>query len=294
MADRGICCIDEFDKMEESDRTAIHEVMEQQTVSIAKAGITTTLNARCSILASANPVYGRYDPSKTPLKNINLPAALLSRFDLTFLLLDCPNVDNDLRLATHICMIHQNSRSYKADLGFEPLNDEFFRQWIAYAREYTPLVPESLKDDIVSKYAEMRATERQDRWDERKTYTTPRQLLSILRLAQAHARLRLRDEVDRKDFEEAIRLMTVCRDTVTPEASKEDAVDFQSAIWGFVSKSLLKQDLSDEEGWTAIIDLERMVLSKGFSHNQFDTTLKNYEAVGVVLFSSDNSRVILV
>ena len=108
--------------MEESDRTAIHEVMEQQTISINKAGISTTLNARTSILAAANPLYGRYNPKVSPVENINLPAALLSRFDLMFLILDKPSRDADERLAEHVTFVHMYNRHPDLDFDvIEPL-----------------------------------------------------------------------------------------------------------------------------------------------------------------------------
>lgn len=150
LADQGICCIDEFDKMADADRTAIHEVMEQQTISIAKAGIMTCLNARVSILAAANPAYGRYNPKRSIEQNIQLPAALLSRFDLLWLIQDKPDRDNDLRLAKHIAYVHQHGK--QPPLQVETLDMSVMRKYIALCKLKQPAIPEELTDYIVCEY----------------------------------------------------------------------------------------------------------------------------------------------
>ncbi|KAG5463267.1 MAG: DNA replication licensing ATPase, partial [Olpidium bornovanus] len=193
---------DNFDKMDEIDRTAIHEVMEQQTISISKAGITTTLNARASILAAANPAYGRYNPRYSPTENINLPAALLSRFDLLFLILDKPDMEEDVRLAQHVTYVHMNSKH--PPLDFECLDSSTIRHYISEARKKRPTLSREVGNYITQAYVKLR---HKDNEVQQYSYTSPRTLLGALRLAQAMARLRLSDSIEIGDVDEALRLM---------------------------------------------------------------------------------------
>jgi replicative DNA helicase Mcm len=200
LADKGIACIDEMDKMRPEDRVAIHEAMEQHTVSVAKGGIVATLNARTSVLAAANPSLGRYEPNRTVAENISLPVTILSRFDLIFVLRDVPNKESDSRMSEHILEIHRR--------GISPvesqIDSELLRKYVSYAKGVLPaLSPEALKR-LKEFYLAMRNASESEGSP---VAITARQLESLVRCAEARARVALRKEVTAEDAEAAIAIM---------------------------------------------------------------------------------------
>lgn len=206
LADRGICCIDEIDKMRDEDRGAIHPAMEQQRVYIAKGGIVATLNARTAILAAANPALGRYNPYQNVAQNISLPITILSRFDLIFVIKDLPHSDEDDILAKHILDIHQESNNIAAP-DVDPL---LFKKYISYAKRIKPKLTDRTSLRLRAFYVKMRNANKEGS----AVSITARQLESLIRISEARARLHLRKEVLPEDTEAAIKLMTYSLDQV--------------------------------------------------------------------------------
>lgn len=224
LADKGVALIDEFDKMRREDRSALHEAMEQHSISVAKAGIVATLNARTSILAAANPRQGRWDPTRDLSYNINLPPTLISRFDLIFPLIDKPDLEDDRKKATHILSLHQDSK-----LPTEPpINKELLRKYIAYARQkINPSLTEEARESMMNFYLQLREQSK-NLSEEGQTATiaiTPRQLEALVRLSEARAKSAHRTKVLREDADAAIRLMesTMRKIAFDPETGTYDS-----------------------------------------------------------------------
>lgn len=233
LADRGIVCIDEFDKMNDLDRVAIHEVMEQQTVTITKSGVKASLNARCSVLAAANPLYGNFDHNISIAKNVNLPDSLLSRFDMLFIVLDEKDKDHDLRISkfvldrhveqaaelvpksvhtVHTWHYHQSSQQpgeegSQGDHQEDFLTPEFLRKYVYYSKQHMlgniQLTGAAMKE-ISDYYVKIRAST-----SDKALPITPRTLETVIRLSTAHAKLRLSPRVEKVDVDQAKSILNV-------------------------------------------------------------------------------------
>ena len=247
LADMGVAAVDEMDKMQKEDRSALHEAMEQQTISVAKAGITATLKSRCALLGAANPKYGRFDDFAPISDQINMPASLLSRFDLIFVMTDKPDKKRDSAIANHILKAHSIGELIQQHRKnpIEGVDDDYiteqlkpvtpaidptlFRKYVAYAkRTCYPILSEEAKTALIAYYMNLR-----DIADSSKPVpVTARQLEALVRLAEASARVRLSPKIEQADAERVIKIVDACLRQVAYDA-KSGSYDIDKMMTGF-------------------------------------------------------------
>ncbi|TFY60482.1 hypothetical protein EVG20_g7401 [Dentipellis fragilis] len=298
LADTGVVCIDEFDKMRDEDRVAIHEAMEQQTISIAKAGITTVLNSRTSVLAAANPVWGRYDEGRSPGENIDFQTTILSRFDMIFIVKDEHNEQRDRLIAKHVMNIHMNRPNQNADENGEVVGEidiDKMKRYISYCKakcapRLSPDAQEMLSSHFVSLRKQVQDVERDN--DERSSIPiTVRQLEAIIRISESLAKLTLCPTVQIHHVEEAIRLF---------KFSTMDAVSAGS-VEG-LSRGQLNDEIQKIEkeirrrlpvGWSTSYQslVKEFVQQQGYSSHALERTLFVMEKREIVRFSGQKKVV---
>jgi len=309
LADRGVACIDEIDKMTPQDASAMHQAMEQQEVSIAKAGISATLQTRCSILGAANPQYGRFDNHKPTGEQINLSPALLSRFDLIFSFTDKPEAERDRKLAEHVAKVHFSGelkalrkgrrdvvvRDYiegSEEVAKPVIEPTMLKKYIAYSkRRIIPLLTTDSMDLLVNYYADLRG-----RGEGGAIPITARQFEAMIRLAEAAARLRLSNFIEEEDCVLATGIMDYCLRNIGLD-SETGKLDIDMIIGKPASqrnkmsriREIINELESTDERGAEENEVIRIAESEGISASQAIETIRRLKSEGMV-YEPKNGR----
>jgi replicative DNA helicase Mcm len=297
-------CIDEIEKMNPQDRSAIHEAMEQQRISVAKAGITAVLQSRCAVLAAANPKFGRFDEHKYISEQIDLPPALLSRFDIIFSMIDRPQADRDRELAEHILKGHRvgeirrrreaglvTEESQALEEPYTPhLNPDFLRKYVAYAKRIYPIMTVEAMSIIEKKYLDIRRT---GEAAGSSVPITPRQLEAIIRLAEAGARMRLSEAVTADDAERAVRIVEYWMGKVAGEEGRFDIDIIQTGISQSQREQIISirdiiNELAGPDGVADYEDIVRIAQERGIPPAKVDSWLKRWAQEGEIYSPAKN------
>ncbi|KAH9911436.1 ATP dependent DNA helicase [Epithele typhae] len=294
LADTGVVCIDEFDKMRDEDRVAIHEAMEQQTISIAKAGITTVLNSRTSVLAAANPVWGRYDEGRSPGENIDFQTTILSRFDMIFIVKDEHNEARDQMIAKHVMNIHMNRPNQNEEVVGE-IDLEKMKRFIAFCKaKCAPRLSAEAQDMLSSHFVSLRKQVQQVEQDNDERSSIPitvRQLEAIIRISESLAKLTLSPGVQNHHVEEAIRLFKFS----TMDAVSAGAADGLSR--GALNEEMIKIEKEIRQrlpiGWSTSYQslVREFVTQQGYSSHALERTLFIMEKREIIRFSGQKKVV---
>lgn len=308
LADKGLACIDEMDKMTESDRSAMHEAMEQQTVSIAKAGIQATLQSRCSVLGAGNPKQGRFRPEEGKHDQINLPPPLKSRFDLIYTMTDEPDNQKDRDLATQMIKRHRTGELYSlsmtGDRTYESMMEsgdqdmdnakpaiepDLLRKYVAYAKRVCfPVLSDDAMTEIIEFYVSLRERSAGPMGDSGRVALTARQLEALIRMAEASARVRLSGHVTEQDARSAIRMM----ENSLKDVAMTDTGDYDiDGIMGSGFKSQrdnmhmiigIIKEYRTQDGRISKPELVEKALQRNISELDLDKYLKKLQDEGAI------------
>ncbi|MFH1510862.1 MAG: LAGLIDADG family homing endonuclease [Candidatus Woesearchaeota archaeon] len=285
LANRGIVMIDELDKMSKEDRSAMHEALEQQTVSISKANIQATLRAETTVLAAANPKFGRFDPYGNIADQIDLPSTLINRFDLIFPIKDLPDQQKDDSMASFILDLHQNPE------GQQPqIDTKLLRKYIAYAKQHIkPQLTEGAIEEIKAYYLKMRASGATE-GAIRSIPISPRQLEGLVRLSEAAARVKLSDKVTGDDARRAIKLLDYCLRQIAFD-EETGTIDIDRITTGITATQrskivAIKDIITDLENQLGnripIEDVIRLASEKGIDEGDVDSAIEKLKRSGDV------------